>query len=252
MEHRDEGQAIDLHDDEHDSGEHVDASVYTLAAVFGAVAFPPGMPDYRKTAILDHAEQDKDAAGDFIIDNRINPDDPRRRQAMADADDDDNLSQLAQIVRQEHEEREREEWSRTKSTVAGVAMTGAEWARVADRLHNDEELRRRLIEVLEAKGATHDEAIDRVDRVATVADAAATPPTQRTKDQKDVLRQAESDASLRRDVQTVTSAMNDANLPRSALNSSFTSAVAGATPPPMLPPIRVAPPPVVAMNGPGF
>lgn len=179
---------IDLRLDHTNNSEaQVDASGLTLAAVFGPVAFPASMPDYQKQAIMDHAERERDAAGDLVIDNRLNPNDPRQHQARADADEDDNLAQYAQLVRQEHEEREREEWARTKSTVGGVTMTGAEWERFAARLRNDEDLRRRLIEAFEKDGATREEAELRVDRAAKAAKAASKPPGQRDEDERKLL-----------------------------------------------------------------
>lgn len=136
--------SIDLQRDSNiDAEVQVDASLYKLAAVFGVVAFPPGMPDYQKIAILEAAEQARKAEGSFAADNTTNPAD-RRRKAERDADD-DNLSQLANIVQQQREEREREEWAKTKSTVAGITMTGAEWAQLAERLRNDRELKDGLI-----------------------------------------------------------------------------------------------------------
>lgn len=190
--------SIDLaRDDTKDSERQVDASAYALAGVFGSVALPAGMPDYVRNAILDRAEQARDAAGDLIIDNRLNPNDAKTRQAKADSEDDDNLSQMAQIVRQEMQEREREEWSRTRSTVAGVTMTGAEWRQFAERLRTDEDLRRRLTERFEKEGATPDEAQRRIDRAAQSAEAASIPQSQRTPEQTKVLADPQAKADLR-------------------------------------------------------
>jgi hypothetical protein len=162
-------------DDIINSEAQVDASALALAAVFNSVAFPPNLPEYLKEIILDRAEQARDAEGSFAADNTMNPED-RRRKAERDADD-DNLSQLANIVQQQRDEREREEWSRTKSTVAGVSMTGAEWAQLAERLRNDSELKEALISKFQKRGMSAVDAEHLYERVADTTTIAAKPPS---------------------------------------------------------------------------
>lgn len=181
-----DGRPIDLPlDNTKDTERQVDASAYALAAVFGSVALPLGMPDYRKAAILDRAEQDRDAAGDMVIDNRMHAGPEQLRRKQEEVESDDTISQYVQFGEQrQREQRERAEWSQKRSTVGSVTMNGAEWAQLADRLRENGDLRQKLIETFERRGATHEEAVTRVDLVAEAAHVASIPPNQRTEEQR--------------------------------------------------------------------
>lgn len=180
----------------------VDPSTYVLAAIFGIVAFPPNMPEHLKQSILDKAEQARTADGS-IGGNRMDQDE-RRREAVRESED-DNLSALANIAQQEREEREREEWARTKSTVAGVTMTGTEWAQLAERLRNDGELREEIMAAFRKRGMSEEEAERRYERVADITAIAAKPESQRTEQEAEDFEKAKADPSFEQDMNVVQS-----------------------------------------------
>lgn len=59
-------------------------------------------------------------------------------------------------------------------------MKNAEWDKLAERLRNDEDLRRRVIDVLKARGMSDDEAEARYDRVTQVAENGRTKGNRET------------------------------------------------------------------------
>ncbi|MEJ7925632.1 hypothetical protein WG908_02535 [Sphingobium sp. AN641] len=179
------------------------ASAIAPSLVFGAVALPPGLPDYRKIELESRAEQAKISAQEagFVAADMSRAFDGKTIQER-DKDEENRLyvASLVQEVEQRLE-RERQEWSRTSSTVSSVTMTGAEWAKLADRLRNDDDLRRRIMDVFEKRGMTKQEAEARYERVADIAEIAAIPPSQRTDEQKATMKQAEADPTLKRDME---------------------------------------------------
>ncbi len=185
---------IDLRRDNIEDAEaQVDASAYALAAVFGPVSWPPGMPDYRKEAIRERAEQMRNADGTFHIDSRMKP------TEHGDADDEnDNISQFAQIVRQE--QAEREEWLHTRSSVCGVTMTGEEWADFAKRLREDDKLHEDILAAFMRRGMDKDEAERRYERVVDVAEIAAIPESQRSEAQQQTFEKAKADPTFSTDM----------------------------------------------------
>lgn len=188
------GTSIDLrHNNENDAGAQVNASLYKLAATFGPVSFPKGMPNYKQIAILENAERERSADGNFFVDG---PDEERRREEKRNGDD--NLSRLADIVAEEQQERDR--WSRTQSTVGGVTKTGAEWVTFAKRLREDDELREQIIAAFRKRGMSEEEAERRYERVADVAEIAAIPESQRTEAQTHKYEQAQADPAFKQDM----------------------------------------------------
>lgn len=133
-------QPIDLrHDNEVDAGAQVDASALSLAAVFGSVSFPPGMPDYQMIAILERAEQTRSVAGDFVQGNQFGIEAERQRVKEEREQGTDTLSMMIQIAQQEQAEREHERiWSETSHSYARQTMSGEEWKRMKDWFSNDE------------------------------------------------------------------------------------------------------------------
>lgn len=243
---------IDLrHDIIKEAEAQVDASVYALAAQFGAVSFPPDMPDHVKDAIMDRAAREREAAGDFVIDNRMNPNDPRARQ---EKQDEENFSQMTQFLMQQ--QQERDEWARTSSTVGGVTMTGSDWSKLATKLRNDEELRRKVTAAFKARGMSDEEAQARYDRVADVAEIAAIPPSQRTDAQKETIRDANADPAFKQDMETVQSFARNSEVarPKSQLNEQFAQASTGenipTANPPSMPTVSVRP--ETTVTGMGF
>ena len=194
---------IDLpSDNSRNSGRQVNASVYTLAAVFGAVTLPDGMPDYLKEHIEREANfaQMLDTAGLTIGGFGGGPLDQKTKEERQQEHDDEAGAQLAATFEEIEHQREREEWSHTLSTVGGVEMTGAEWRTLAQRLRDDQDLHRRLIEAFEKRGMTEAEAETRYERVADVAEIAAIPPGQRTEEQTAAFEKANADPSFNADM----------------------------------------------------
>jgi len=212
--------------------EQFDPATYVASAVFNAVAFPANMPEYLKRHIEAEAAfaQRLDDAGMTIggaNGGPIGEMTKAERNKKAGDEAADYLSILSEKF--EREEREREEWSHTVSTVAGVSMTGKEWAQLAERLRNDEDLHRRLIEIYRARGMTGAEAEARYDRIAEVATIAAIPPSQRTEAQKVTMKDANSEPSIGRDLADARTAMSKNDLPApSGFNTAFGNAASGS------------------------
>lgn len=160
-------------DREHDDGREVDAetNVSAAALAFNGAALSGTLPDWLKDALLDRAEQIRDAAGDLIIDNRMRPNDMRLRQVKTNAEDDDNLSQLAQIVQQEWQQRERD-WDRSRVEIGNMAMSGEDWDAAYEFL-SDPKMRDSLIDrMTRTKGWTKDRAEKAADDALTLAQIA--------------------------------------------------------------------------------
>jgi hypothetical protein len=191
---------IDLRRDNIEDAEaQVDASALALAKVFGTAAFPSNMPDFLKEAILARADQARNAAGDLVIDNRMDASDPKSRREREE-DTADFVSQWVQNQQQMQADREREEWAHAKSTVGGVTMTGAEWAAMAKRLREDDKLREEILGLFRRRGMTDEEAERRYQRVINVAEIAAIPSSQRTEEQQHEFEKAKADPSFARDM----------------------------------------------------
>lgn len=178
----------------------VDVASLSLAATFGPVAFPKGMSEHLKQSILEKAEQTRTADGS-IGGNQMANDDRRRQAEREDAEE--NLSTWANVVQQQREEREREEWAKTKSTVAGVTMTGAEWAQLAERLRSDSKFKDDVITAFRQRGMTQEEAEQRFDRVADVTSIAAKPPSQRTEAEAERFEKAQADPKIQVDLKEI-------------------------------------------------
>jgi hypothetical protein len=128
---------IDLRrDNEHDAEAQIDASVLSLAGVFGAVAFPPDLPDHIKDAILKRAEQAREAAGHFVIDN----DRPSKNSDKGANDERDYaLIELTQQLEQQRREAENEAaWLGSSHTYAGQTLSGEEWMQMRDWFGNED------------------------------------------------------------------------------------------------------------------
>jgi hypothetical protein len=228
------GDSISLDSDVELRGENeqFDPATYVASAVFNSVAFPSNMPEYLRRHIEAEAAfaQRLDDAGMTIGGANGGPiGEMTKAERLKKADEESAEYLGAMSEESERREREREEWSRTTSTVAGVSMTGAEWAKLAERLRNDEDLHRRLIEIYRARGMTGAEAEARYDRVAEIAGIAAIPPNQRTDVQRGKIESAESDPSFKRDMNEASDAAKSymTAKPPSATNAAFTSAATG-------------------------
>jgi hypothetical protein len=182
------------------------ADAIAPSLVFNNVALPPNLPDHIKSALLAKADQAREAAIDagFVRPSAIDGVASISREERQRREDEKNTEYLGVVMAQEERRRrEQEEWSRMKSTVGGVTMTGSEWAELAQRLRNDDDLRRRVIEAFEGRGMSRSEAEARYERAAQVAEAAAIPPSQRNEEQKRVIKNAESDPTYKRDMDDI-------------------------------------------------
>lgn len=120
------------HDDETDAGAQVDASALALAAVFGAVSFPPDMPDHIKEVVLRRADEARELAGSTVIDSKIDP-----RQRDPDEERDAALDQWSQMIAQQQREAANEAaWLASAHTYAGQTLSGEEWKRMHDWFGN--------------------------------------------------------------------------------------------------------------------
>jgi hypothetical protein len=173
---------------------NVDAASLVLAAAFGPVSFPPDMSDFLKAAILEKAEQLRSADGQSGLDSRLKS----AQRNDRDEDGENNMAAWATLIEQEQEERE--EWARTRSSVGGVAMTGAEWKDFAKKLREDDKLREEILEAFVRRGMTRDEAERRYQRVIDIAEIAAIPPSQRTEEQQHEFEKAQADPTFKADV----------------------------------------------------
>ena len=195
-----------LPDDEKDTGQEVDAATAVAATIFDSV--PLNLSFSKAASVKAQAEMLKDVDGGqfFLVDekDRVNSQIERQKEV-----DKDFFELVAQII-QDSEEKlrlEREEWAHTVSSVGGVEMTGAEWADLAKRLRNDEDLRNKLMDSLRKRGLSEEDAKARYDKITQIADIAAIPPSQRTPDQQQIIDDAEQDPDFRQDMQTVSEHM---------------------------------------------
>ena len=131
-------------------------------------------------------------------------------------------------------------------------MTGSEWAELAQRLRNDEDLHRRVIEAFEGRGMSHSEAEARYERAAQVAEAAAIPPSQRSEEQKRVIKSAESDPTYKRDMNVIKAEMGESQALSSNSELSGRFAAASNDAPAAVESAAQAPRPVVQPTGMGF
>jgi hypothetical protein len=212
------------------------ANAIAPSLVFNNVALPPNLPDHLKSALMAKADQAREAAIDagFVRPTAIDGVASLSREERQRREDEKNSSYFeAMMTQEQRRRREQEEWSRTKSTVCGVTMTGSEWAELAQRLRNDDDLRRRVIEAFEGLGMSHSEAEARYERAAQVAEAAAIPPSQRNDEQKRVIKSAESDPTYKSDMNVIKAEMGESQaLSRnSELSETFATASNGAAPP---------------------
>lgn len=182
--------------------EEAGLTAYAVAAEFNLSAFPANMPKWLvdrigREADLAHrvegAERFFNAAATGTTEIRLRI--KREKEA-----EDDAVASLSAVIA-EGRKREQEEWNRTRSTVAGVTMTGAEWRQLANRLRSDEELHRKVVDAFKARGLSAAEAEHRYDRVADVAEIAAIPPSQRTEEQAERLEKANADPTFKRDME---------------------------------------------------
>lgn len=115
-----------------DELEQFDQATYVAALAFNSVALPPNMPDFLKEAILARAEQQRETAGDFVIDNRGNTNDAKSRQEREE-EASDFISQWVQNAQQQQAEREHErEWMQSPHTYAGQTMDAAQWKQMME------------------------------------------------------------------------------------------------------------------------
>lgn len=219
----------------------VDVASLSLAATFGPVAFPKGMPEHLKQSILEKAEQTRTADGS-IGGNQMANDDRRRQAEREEAEE--NLSTWANAAQQQREEREREEWAKSKSTVAGVTMTGAEWAQLAERLRSDSKFKEDIIAAFRQRGMTEDEAEQRYERVTDITSIAAKPPSQRTEAEAERFEKAQADPKIQIDLKDIERInARDTELAASRPNEAHTSEPAKIEP---------ARPTIALADGPGF
>ena len=224
----------------------IDTATYVAAKIFGAVALPSGTPS-AKAAFIEAAANAAtilDGAENFVMGagGAGGPLNDQTRAERQRKNDDDNLDYLISIGERAQEEREREEWMRTRSTVAGVTMTGAEWAQLADRLRTDSGLKEEILAAFRKRGMTDEEADRRYERVADVAAIAAKPPSQRTEQEVETFEKAKGDPSFRQD-------LNEARSLDSAHTAAAPSATVKADISPRSEPIKLV---AVEVAGPSF
>ncbi|WP_165185086.1 hypothetical protein [Caulobacter soli] len=227
--------SIDLRsNDEINTGAQVDASTFVDAKAFGN-AIPLRVPFWKAAAIEAKAEQvqNLDNAGMTIKNGPVGQKTREQLQAERDEESADQFRQLIAFVTEE--ERLREEWMRTKSSIGGVEMTGREWAEFADRLRNDEQLREKIITAFKAQGMSDAEANRRYERVADVSEAMGVPPSERTEEQTSLIEKSKNDPSLTSDMKTAHDAFEMLSAPKADVPQKVSPSLA-----------------VAALDGPGF
>ena len=246
-------------DREEDSERQVDTATLVAAKTFGSIALPKNISAAKAAFIEAAADTAQNAVGaeNFVIGVNGPINEPTRAERQRHADE-DNLDYLISIGEEAQEqrrlEREREEWSHTRSTVGGVTMTGAEWRKLAERLRTDDDLHRRLIDAFEKRGMTAAEAETRYVRVADVAGIAAIPEGQRTEDQVAAFERAKADPAFSQDMRDVERAAQSYSKPNVApvnVDIAITPRN-GGTPEAASKPAPAAERSIVAITGPGF
>jgi len=207
---------IDLHhgrNDKHD-GMQVDTAMAVAARSFGQ-SLSIRMPFWKAAAIEAQANQVQNLDADKTIIGNGGPIGQKSREQLKAERDEENTEQFRQMVAFiAEEQREREEWERTRSSIGSVEMTGREWGEFADRLRNDDKLRRKIIDALEAQGMSEAEANRRYERVAAVADAMKVPPSQRTEEQTALIEKSKNDPVFANDMKTANSFYNGGQAPK--------------------------------------
>ena len=115
---------------------HISGPGWKVASAQGQAAFMQRLPGISDWTI---------GNGPGSLSN-LTPEERERQQADDDADYLDSLVDLGE--REQERQREREEWSRSTHSYAGMEMTGAEWGEFADKLKGDTPLRKWLLEKL--------------------------------------------------------------------------------------------------------
>ena len=190
--------------------EQFDLAVYTAAATFNAVAFPPNMPEEIKREIEARAERARQANPNISLATNDPSSADAKKKREADADD--RADQQLSLILQE-QQRERETWMLTPSTVGGVTMTGEEWSELSKRLRSDDDLRARIMDAFMRRGMTEAEAERRYDRVADIAEIMAIPPAQRTEEQQAKVEKADADPTLKQDASDTVRLATDDSAP---------------------------------------
>lgn len=84
------------------------------------------------------------------------------------------------------------------TTLAGMTMTGTQWQSLSNDLKEDGALRDWLVEQMMRDGKTREEAERKTDEMADVYGAMAKPPSQRSNEEREAIKRAESDPEFRR------------------------------------------------------
>jgi hypothetical protein len=213
----------------------VDTAMAVAARAFGA-SLSIKIPFWKAAAIEAQANQVQNLDADKTLIGNGGPVGQKSREQIKAERDEENADQFRQLVAvMAEEERQREEWMRTRSSIGGVEMTGREWAEFADHLRRDEILREKVIAEFKAQGMSGAEATRRYERVTQVSEAMGVPPAQRTEEQTSLIEKSKSDPSLSNDMKTAHRAFETLSAPKADMAQKAA------------PSLAVAP-----LDGPGF
>lgn len=194
-----DGTRIDL------QGRGDDAQI-DIASAVASRAFGGGIslriPFWKATAIEAEAGRVQNLDADKTLIGSGGPIGQKSREQLKAEQEEESRERLSTLLALVEDQREFEEWLRTKSSIGGVEMTGREWGEFADRLRNDEKLRQKIIDAFEAQGMSEAEANSRYERVTNVADAMKVPPSQRTEEQTALIEKAKTDPAFGSDIKT--------------------------------------------------
>lgn len=103
----------------------------------------------------------------------------------------------ARAQRRQREQEELEEHRTQMHTMGGVTMSGAEWARFADDMRNNERIRNSMRDYLLRQGVPPKDIDKTLEDFSNAAAAMAKPPSQRTPADLALIRRASNDPNFR-------------------------------------------------------
>lgn len=122
------------------------------------------------------------------------------------------------VQERQREEREREEWGRTRHSYAGVTRTGAEWLELSQKLKKGEPLNQWLIEEMRKNGEQNPEELAELVRLKTEING--TPERYWTEEQKQAAAYLEAHPEAEQKVAEYTKRVADRDMELKASSSA--------------------------------
>jgi len=178
-----------------DDGPSADADGGAVSAAFYG---NPLSLSFEKAAAVQSAANFLQRTSDgALFSNQTNG--PNAGLSSQDKDDDEDpaVSELREAVERQ---KERDEWAHTESTLAGVTMTGEEWADLSEEVKSGP-LRKWLTDRMKKDGMTDDEAERMADKVAELERIQSIPEALRTEQERKTYSDGKDSAQYQKYIQ---------------------------------------------------